>query len=583
MTFSEIAHRMLVLLAVSVGAITFAGAACEREMRADVPSTHQTAAGTSDPQDAPKATNQDAKMADDIGPKAPAVFMLSGLKGYTEPCGCTIDIMLGGIDRIVRYAKDAAKLYPASTLVDGGDLLFEYTTYDEKQIPQERARVGLISAAIKQLNPVFTVPGERDFALGAEFYEKTLRDSGVDAFGANIALNGRQLPAAKVLDLSGTRVLLVAVADPELYKNIDGIAVTDADKAIRSALTSNPSTDVQILVAHGDLAFVKARLAANPELDFGQVGHNPRETDQSDDVGNAHTLEPYDQGRYFGILKLYKAAGDPTFVNARKGSKSELESIEKQINHVRDSISRLPSEATDAESPMRVSLRQRLKNLEKKRAEFQAASIEIPTGQSTFLWRSVAMEPGLPTDRQIEQARIAYNKSLKTLNMSVDREIPAVAQGAAFYIGTDQCGLCHTAAHEVWKTTAHARAWETLVQRDKEFDQTCIGCHVVGYERPGGSVIGKVHYPATLKVSDNAPAIQWTKDLRNVGCENCHGPGSLHRLAPVDANGRPQNIIAQVDESTCVQCHVPEHSPRFDFEHYVQRITGQGHKLSQKR
>ena len=49
-------------------------------------------------------------------------------------------------------------------------------------------------------------------------------------------------------------------------------------------------------------------------------------------------------------------------------------------------------------------------------------------------------------------------------------------------------------AYAVWQTTAHAGAWETLTSRDKDFDQTCVGCHSVGYEKPGGSVLGKFQY-----------------------------------------------------------------------------------------
>jgi hypothetical protein len=29
-------------------------------------------------------------------------------------------------------------------------------------------------------------------------------------------------------------------------------------------------------------------------------------------------------------------------------------------------------------------------------------------------------------------------------------------------------------------------------------------------------------------------------------------------------------------------CHVPEHSPNFNFESYVQDVTGEGHPMSPK-
>ena len=65
-----------------------------------------------------------------------------------------------------------------------------------------------------------------------------------------------------------------------------------------------------------------------------------------------------------------------------------------------------------------------------------------------------------------------------------------------------------------------------------------------------------------------------------MSCEACHGPGSDHRLAPLDASGAPQHIIRKPTVDQCTQCHVPEHSPHFDFHNYVRRVTGEGHQYS---
>jgi len=48
-----------------------------------------------------------------------------------------------------------------------------------------------------------------------------------------------------------------------------------------------------------------------------------------------------------------------------------------------------------------------------------------------------------------------------------------------------------------------------------------------------------------------------------VGCEACHGPGKRHAENPKEfAPRRP-------DESTCLQCHTPEHDTNFVYEEKV--------------
>lgn len=78
-------------------------------------------------------------------------------------------------------------------------------------------------------------------------------------------------------------------------------------------------------------------------------------------------------------------------------------------------------------------------------------------------------------------------------------------------------------------TNYHAEDWDTRVYEDK-----CISCHTTGY---------------------NSETKTWVEG--GIGCESCHGPGSIH------ANGEKKGTIAnlaklepaqQVD--VCGQCHV---------------------------
>ena len=122
------------------------------------------------------------------------------------------------------------------------------------------------------------------------------------------------------------------------------------------------------------------------------------------------------------------------------------------------------------------------------------------------------------------------------------------------------CAECHEEAFAFWKKTKHAEAWETLEKDGKHVDLTCVGCHVVGFQMPGGF----------CRLADVA-------GFEDVGCENCHGPGSTH-VSSED----PDDIVLEAPASTCEQsCHVPEHSDGFEYRKYLEQVTGPGHELSE--
>ena len=108
----------------------------------------------------------------------------------------------------------------------------------------------------------------------------------------------------------------------------------------------------------------------------------------------------------------------------------------------------------------------------------------------------------------------------------------------------------------MWEKTAHAKAYKTLEDDHKEFNLDCVSCHVTGYGKPGGS---------TVTHNDT---------LRNVQCETCHGPGSLH----VEDPENPKLITLKPDPQTCVdQCHHPPHVEGFDAKAKMDLVLGPGH------
>lgn len=97
--------------------------------------------------------------------------------------------------------------------------------------------------------------------------------------------------------------------------------------------------------------------------------------------------------------------------------------------------------------------------------------------------------------------------------------------GKPTYIGTEACKKCHEHAYDIWVKTPHAHAYKTLVEAKRpslrQYDAECIVCHTVGFGYNSG-------YTDEVK----------TKHLENVGCESCHGPGSLHAKNPENQEWR---------------------------------------------
>ncbi|MGA1607472.1 MAG: multiheme c-type cytochrome [Planctomycetota bacterium] len=127
-------------------------------------------------------------------------------------------------------------------------------------------------------------------------------------------------------------------------------------------------------------------------------------------------------------------------------------------------------------------------------------------------------------------------------------------ENGAAYVGNARCAICHPEAQSVWETTRHAKAWATL--EDAAVGERygwpvphypdCVRCHTVGY----GNVSGFVNP-------------EKTPELRDVGCESCHGAGSAHAANPID------NELGSIGAASCLVCHDFEQSPDFDYaEHW---------------
>ena len=150
-------------------------------------------------------------------------------------------------------------------------------------------------------------------------------------------------------------------------------------------------------------------------------------------------------------------------------------------------------------------------------------------------FKEVPIEEDLPKDDSLVRLYEDYQQIVKDRNLLEKHPRFALPDGLK-YMGSKSCKPCHGYEYEKWSSNPHAKAFSTLEKVNSQYDPECVVCHVVGMDYESGYI-----------------SQQQTGHLINVGCENCHGPGSEHNLSA----GKTE---LTEPKSTCLDCHTPEHS-----------------------
>ena len=117
------------------------------------------------------------------------------------------------------------------------------------------------------------------------------------------------------------------------------------------------------------------------------------------------------------------------------------------------------------------------------------------------------------------------------------------------YVGSKACKDCHEKEYGNYiKFAKKANSFESIKKMEKKITaeeyQACFECHTTGYGKPGGFI-----------------SEEKTPDLKDPGCEVCHGPGSLHAESE-----DPDMIIREIRMENCNTCHSNERIEAFDFK-----------------
>jgi hypothetical protein len=183
---------------------------------------------------------------------------------------------------------------------------------------------------------------------------------------------------------------------------------------------------------------------------------------------------------------------------------------------------------------------------------------------------SVAKQPVL---RKLEE----YTRELKRENylakygqVKHPMQLGLDADKMPTYVGSAKCKGCHEHAYEIWEKSPHSHAYEDLVNAKRpslrQYDGECIVCHTVGFSFVSG-----------FQNEDKTP------NLKNVGCESCHGPGSQHAKRPTNVEWQKQlnpwrhaepnetKRKTQIEIQLCVKCHDPDNDVHWSFDKWTKK------------
>jgi hypothetical protein len=465
--------------------------------------------------------------------------IVTDLEGYLEPCGCTSN-PLGGIDRLAAQVQMLREEKAPLLLLIAGDTFFDVSEVSPARMDQARRNAETLARILDRLKVAALLPGSRDRAQSPAMVQELRNESGVPWLAMNSDTEVLQTKAGSVeVGIVGMR---------------SGAPRRDIVAAVRAAHDRARLTIVLVDGARREAN----RAGAVEGVDFVIQGGLDEDVPlPPHQAGQAWVLHAGRQGQGLTVVDIYQQQEDAPFVDRSEWSRSaRADQLDRRIEELSSRIAGW-ERAGDVDPLDLQTQRLRLEELRKERQ-----MLDVPRPEPSpnrFFARWIPLPKKAPRDQGVAKLMRQHDKAVNEANRLAFAGLkpPSLGPGDVAYVGSAACSACHQEAYAWWRNHAHGIAYLTLQQRNKEYNLDCVGCHVTGYEEPGGST-----------VTHNLGGA-----LVNVGCESCHGPGAAHVKNP------EVPVVRDTPESTCVRCHNEEHSDLFDYQAYRRTLVVPGHGL----
>lgn len=479
---------------------------------------------------------------------------------------------MGGLSKKAYQLNQLRKIHPETVAIDSGGLLFKQEklsrgTLQEKQF-QATAK-GIISAYNTMEYKAVGVASQ-DLAAGLPFLLDMQRQSKFPWISSNLVsrAKGNHLFSPQVLIISGKMKIgilgLTGSDAAAIFTEEDDATLLPWQKALPAQISKiKDKADMIILLSNLSEAENKAISEVHPNIHIIlQCGSSQGNIIPALSRNTVITqVEP--QGKHVGLLRV---TWDK---RSKKWQNSEAEQLALNKTHQLDRLSWQISRFRKNGDPLltfkdQPAALQAYQDLVDERDKLQKEISQMHSqreeegrekkGHSTFANHFYPMDNNVPDDREIRTIVDATTKAVNDLARQEAAKLGAKTQqpsrqGQEEYSGHKACMACHEKAATKWQKTLHARAYDTLKNKEQHFNLRCLPCHVTGAWNQNGEQL--------LGIGENR---------RHVGCESCHGPARIHALSP-DAQ-KPFLPGAAV----CLECHTTEHDDDFNFESDLARL-----------
>ncbi len=469
------------------------------------------------------------------------VLVVSELMGYIEPCGCTIDLKLGAIERLDALIRTHRSRGPSAVLTVGSHL-HDHAHLKDHSLAQERAKATLIRSILSDLEIDAHLAGPLDRAAGESFYRELGKKYPLPELSG---LEKTPLPTinSRLLELEGAKVGVIGLGHQDVDTGYSSL-ISQSVNALESK-----GADLLIVMSTAPRASLRRLALEFPQVSLWILGRGAQEeqslspVEHNDQSQRSYIVEAGDRGRHLGVIRLYGLKSDGPLLDTVGDRQRELKSLDLKIK-MRERFAGM-SQSPFAKAGLSALIDQRQK--------LNLAPLSHPAKRIEY--QLIPIDQNIPANPVIKERVEKYQESLAALNMKSASQVKPPPPNGNGYAGAAECQICHPDADEFWKKTRHAHAWKTLVDAKKTFDVECVSCHVTGWQEPGGSALGH------------------TEKLQDVQCESCHGPAAKH----AEIGGGESYVNLKVPSETCETCHNHLHSPKFNYSSYRAKIIGPGH------